>query len=268
MKKSPFLLVFISLILFVACRSEFERIRTSGNATLILETATNMYNEGQYERAIILYELILPSYRGRTEAEELTFNYSDAHYKGGSYILAAHYFKTFADTYTGSPRREEALYLTAMSHYLMSPKYKLDQEDSQKAINSFQTFVNTFPASDKVEDANKYIDELRLKLEKKSFDSAKLYYQIGNYSSAIQSFENMLKDFPGSEKEEEARYLIVKASHQWAQNSIYTRQEERFRKTIERCDLFIKKHPRSPKKEEVISFKTESQKELNKFQNG
>ena len=99
-------------------------------------------------------------------------------------------------------------------------------------------------------------------MEQKAFDAGKLYYDMSNYSSAVVSLENMLKDFPGSDKEEEVRYLIAKSSYDLAINSIYTRQEERYNQTIDKCDVFIKKHPESDFINEILKFRSNSQEAI------
>ena len=126
------------LLLFIACRSDFERIRTSGDAELIYTTANELFEAEEYTKALTLFELIIPAYRGKSQAEEIAYKFAQSHYLNGSYILSSHYFKSFADTYSSSPRKEEALYLSATSYYRLSPRYQLDQTESQKAIDAFQ----------------------------------------------------------------------------------------------------------------------------------
>lgn len=266
--KSTFLYLLVLTTLLISCKSEFETIRTSGDAKKMYEKADQLYEEGDYNKAISLYEVIIPAYRGKSEAEELYFKYANAHYLNRSFILSAHYFKTFTDTYTTSERREEALFLKAISHYKLSPKHKLDQADSEQAIQAFQEYANAYPDSERIEECNEFIDLLRKKLERKAFDAGTMYYHTQNYSSAIQSFKNMLKDFPDSELVEETRFLIAKASISHAQNSIFIRQKERFQSTVEYCDAYLKKHPNATHAEEIIKFKNESLNELNKIQNG
>ena len=124
-------LVFMA-ILIMACKSDFERVRNSAVAAQMAVTAKELYANGDYNKAIILYELIIPAYRGKSEAETLNYEFADAHFKNSNFILSSHYFKTFADTYTSSPKREEALFLSALSEYKQSPRYKLDQSNSSK----------------------------------------------------------------------------------------------------------------------------------------
>ena len=231
-------------------------------------TADTLALNGEYTKAILLYELIIPAYRGKVEAEQINYKFADAHFKNRNYILSSHYFKTFADTYTTSPLREEALYLSALSEYYQAPKYKLDQTNSTAAMEAFQLFVNSYPDSDKIGEVNNYVDELRRKLEQKAFEAGKLYYNLRNYNSAIQTLSNMIKDYPGSQYTEEALFLKVKSYYEWADRSIYTRQIERFTETLDQCQIFSKKYPESEYSVEVDNYVIKCQEALNRFENG
>jgi len=167
-----------------------------------------------------------------------------------------------------SELKEEALYLSAISFYKQSPRYQLDQTDSEKAIDAFQAFANSYPSSDKVPECNRYIDELRKKMERKAYNSGKLYYNKGDYSSAITSLENLLKDFPDTDYSEEARFIMVKASVDWADKSIYTRKEERYRQTSERCESYLKRHSGTDRAEEIMKTKEKCDQQLKIIQNG
>ncbi len=258
----------IGIMLVMSCRSEFEKLRISGDSAAMFEAAKKYYEEGEYNRSNILYEMIIPSYRGKSEAEEIAYNFAHGHYLNGSHVLSSHYFKNFATTYTSSPRKEQALFLSAISYYKLSPRHQLDQSDSQAAIDAFQMFINAYPSSEKIAECNGYIDNLRLKMELKAFESGKMYYNTRNYSSAITSLENMLKDFPDSQHSEEARYIIAKSSKDWADNSIYSKKEERFRKTIERCEAYLKRHSDEAHSDEIVTFKTKCEAEIKTIQNG
>ncbi len=262
------LYISLSVICLASCKSEYERVRTSNDPQLIYAAADTLVSRGEYSKAILLYELVIPAYRGKIQAEDLNYKFADTHFKNNNFVLSSHYFKTFADTYTTSPHREEAMYLSALSEYYQAPRYKLDQTNSSAAIDAFQLFANTFPESDRVEEVNSYVDELRKKQEQKAFESGKLYYNLKNYNSAIQSLENMLKDYPGSGYTEEAQYLIVKSYYEWASRSIYSRQLERYREGITNCDLFVKRYPESGFIPEVNNYKSKCREAINKLENG
>jgi len=256
------------LLPFVFLAGLLVLIRISNDPELMLVTADSLSQNGEYDRAITLYEMIIPSFRGKKEAELIAFNLANSNYLQGRYILSSHYFKAFADTYGTSQLKEEALYKSAISYYRLSPRYQLDQSESERAVGAFETFINTYPSSDKVDECNEFIDELRKKMEEKAFHSGRLYYNRSDYSSAITDLENLLKDYPDTKFAEEARYLIVRASIDWADRSIYTKKEERYRKALLRCESYLKRHSTGEKAEEVLASKDKCDQELKILQNG
>src|SRR5699024_6854097 len=117
----------------------------------------------------------------------------------------------------------------------------LDQTYTERSIDAFQLFVNTFPNSDRVEQSNTLIDDMRQKLEKKRLEEAKLYINLHQYEAAAQVLENLLKDFPETDRAEEVRFLIVRSAYELAINSVYEKQRERFEKTNSLAEAFIKR---------------------------
>lgn len=243
------------ILLFSACKSEFERLRISGNPTKMYKAANEFYKNGKFLKAQTLYELVLNNYKGKSEAEELYFKYAYTHYYLYEYILASYYFKTYANTFTNSPHREEALYMTAYCNYKLSPIYKLDQTYTHDAIDGLQLFVNTFPNSERLQKCNELIDELRLKLEKKSRNAAQLYYDMKEYISAVKSFEHVLQDFPETNREEEIRYKMVKAQYKLTKNSIYIKKEERAEEVLNLYNVFKNKFLQSEHLKELNKIK-------------
>lgn len=255
----------VLLLLLVSCKSEFEALRTSNQPEKVYKAANKYYDNKEYDRAIALYDIVIQFYRGRQEAEDLFFRYAYAHYNVGDYILASTYFKNYSNTFANSINKQEAEYMSAYSNYKLSPNYKLDQSYTAKAIDGFEQFINLYPGTERAELSNRLIDEMRRKLEKKSFEQGTLYYKIGQYQAAMTSFQNTLKDFPESAKLEEVRYLILKSSYTLAQNSIYEKQEDRFNETLEHYNTFIKKHPKSKWLKEARDIEKDSKSELKKF---
>ncbi len=261
-----FLAVFA--ILSTGCKSEFEKIRASGNTDLIYKKAFEYYEQGEFLRAQTLFELIIPAYRGKPELEKVYYTYSYTYYKLGKYILASYYFKNFSSTFPTSNLKEDADFMAAYSNYQMSPTFRLEQTYSYKAIEEFQTFVNTYPNSERVKECNRLIDEMRLKLEKKTLEEAKLYFDLRQYQAAMVTFENLLKDFPETSNAEQVRYQMAKAAFLMAENSIFDKQEERYRQTVTYAEDFLEKFKGSPNYKEVQSIHKDSIKKLKSLTNG
>lgn len=254
------------LLLSTACKSEFERIRTSGDPAVILEKANAYYDAEEYLKAQTLYELVISSYRGRPEAEDISYKYAYTYYHLEQYILGAYYFKTFATTYGGSALKEEAQFMYAYSNYQLSPTYRLDQSYSLTAIEALEEFANEYPSSERVIEANRLIDEMRKKLEIKDIAAAELYFDLQQYQSAIRSYENVLIEFPETKKAEDIRYKTVRAAYLLAQNSFVEKQEERYNDMLKRADTYLARYRSSENAVEVQKMVVEAQNRLTKLE--
>jgi len=250
------------LVVASACKSTYERIRTSGDVELIYRKSMEYFDEGEYLKAQGLMEIILPYYRGRKGAEELFYKFAYTYFYTQEYILAATYFENFAKTFLNSPYREEADYMAAYCYYLLAPDYKLDQKYTYKAMEYLQLFANRYPTSERLDDVNKLLDELRFKLETKAKYNAELYYKMGRYKAAIRSFEDMLIQYPDTRYAEEVRYLLVKSYYLWAKNSIPSKQKERYTAAIREAEHFLKRYPRSAYRKEVRQIIRQSRKHI------
>lgn len=259
--------LFGLLFLFGSCRSEFEKIRTNPDPVFLQKKAFEYYEAEDYQKAQALFELIINGLRGKADAEKVYFSYAYAHYYQEKYVLASYYFKNFVSTYGNSAYKEEAEFMSAYSHYKLSPIFRLEQSYSEKAIDGFQLFVNTYPKSERVKEANRLIDEMRKKMEQKSLAEGELYYDIRQYQSANRVFENVLKDYPDSKDAERVRYLIVKSSYLLAENSVYEKQQERLEDTVKNADAFLERYTDSKYRNEIKKFKDNSNNSLKKFDN-
>lgn len=245
-----------------SCKTEYEKVRTSGNVDLVYKKAYEYYEAGRYVKSQGLFELVIPSYRGKKELEDIYFKYADTYFKDRQYLLSAYYYKNFSTTFPNSEMREEAEFMSAFSNYKISPNPKLDQIATTKAIEDFQLYINTFPESPRVADANKLIDELRIKLEAKALNEAELYFNLRQYRASVLSGQNLLKEFPETKNGEYIRYLLVKANFNWAENSVIGKQQERYENVKKFAGEFQKKYNESNYKAEVSQM---LEKSLNKI---
>ena len=255
------------LLLTFSCKSEFEKLRASADADLLYKKAFEYYEAEDYAKAQTLFELVINGLRGKTEAEKVYFYYAYTHFHLQKYLLGAYYFKNFSNTFPNSDFREEADFMTAFSNYQLSPTFRLEQAYTEKAIEGFQLFVNTFPTSERVPQCNQLIDEMRKKMERKAYANAELYFDLKQYQSATRTFENMLKDFPETKNVENIRYMITRASFLLAENSIYEKKEERFRNALDYSVAFADRYPESNYSKEIKSIINKSNNQLKSFVN-
>lgn len=257
--------ILLFALFFSSCKSKFEKLKNSNNIAMKYEEAVKLYDKGKYSKALILFDDLASKYRGRAEAEDLFYLIANANYKLRDYTSARFHFKNFASTYPGSPRAEECRFMAAYCYYIESPRSTLDQENTRKAIDELQLFVNYHPDSEKATEAGDLIQKLRDKLERKAFENAKLYYNMGSpddYRAAVIAFENVLKQYPDTRYSEEIEYLIVKSQYQFADHSSPFRQESRFNDAIDYYDSFISQYPESKYRSELDNLKQSADKKI------
>lgn len=238
-------IIFSLVVLAASCNSDFEKLRKQDDFGLKYEKAIEYYDNEDYYKAQVLLEQIMPFYKGRDEIEKIYFTYAYTHYKMNKFILGSYYFKNFSVTFPNSEYADEASFMAAYSHYKLSPKYRLDQTYTDKAIDELQLFINIHPDSERVEECNRLMDELRRKKEEKAFAQADLYFKLKDYKAATHAYKTVLKDYPDAIEAEQARFMIVKSNYKLAQNTIELTQEERFMDVLEAYKDFTDRHPKS-----------------------
>jgi outer membrane protein assembly factor BamD len=266
MFKNKRLMIWASALLFsfgmVGCKSKFEKLRTGNDNVAKYREAINLYNDKKYSKALVLFEDLSNKYRGRPENEELLYYFAYTNYRLRDYTSARFHFKNFTDQYPQSGRAEECRFMHAYCYYLESPVYTLDQDNTLKAIESLQLFINLYPKSDRAEEAAKFIQDLRDKLERKSFANARLYLDVGDYKAAVIAFQNSLRDYPDTKYAEEMEFLAVKAQYLYAKNSMLNSQTGRYEEAIQFSDHFVDNYPDSKFKKDAEGLKKDSQKDI------
>lgn len=226
MKK--FLALFALVVVFASC-SEYQKALKSEDMGLKLTAATHQYEKGKYNKAIRLFEQIGPAYKGKPQAEKMFYMFAQSYYKTKQYYLAGYQFESFASNYPKSELHEEASFLGAKCYSKLSPVYTLDQKDTEKGIDKLQAFIDRYPNSAYMDEANAVMKTLKNKLEKKNFEIAKQYNTTYDYKSALVALDNFISDFPGTPYKEDALYYRLDSAYNLAINSVASKMEERLR---------------------------------------
>jgi outer membrane protein assembly factor BamD len=226
--------------------SEYNKIMKSTDLDYKYERALGFLDSNKCYGALPILEEVVSLTRGTERAVDAQYNFAKAHRCVGDYYLARYYFKMFAKTFPNDPRSEQAQFESAVCSYLLSPKPSLDQLESEQAIEEFQLFMDRYPASSFRDSSQAMVNELRHKLEIKSFESAYNYYHTENYKSAVIAFENALKEYPDTPFREQMQWLIVDSYFRYAEMSTERRKLERYNDTIEAFLTFVARYPESP----------------------
>ena len=257
------ILVIGTMVFNNSCKS-YNKTLKSANNELKYETGIDLYEQGDFNKALQFFDVLRAVYRGTDKGEELAYYTANCYFQLKNYEIASHYYKQYAQMYPMADKAEEAGFLSAYCHYLASPRPSLDQSNTFLALKELQLFIDMYPKSPKVEEANRLMDDLRNKLEIKNYNIGKLYYRMEDYQAAITSFQNLLEDYPDTEYKEEVLYYIAKAYYTYAEKSIYTKKEERYEKTVEAYNNLLYLYPDSEYLKDVESINENARKKLKK----
>lgn len=263
---SVYILTVVAALSIVSC-SDYNKILKGNDYELKYKTAVELSNEGDCYRALPLFDELMTYYRMTEKGEDVYYYYANTHYCLKDYYLASYYFKRFTKHFPSSPRKEECAYMSALCTKKSSPAYNLDPTDTRNAIDELQLFMDQYPESELVDTCNVMIDELRGKLERKSYEQGKLYFKMDKYKSAVISFEVTLQSYPDTEYREEIMYLMVKSNYLLAENSIETKKVERYQETVKSYSIFADYFPNSGYLKSAKSYHDTSKKAIEKLNN-
>lgn len=218
--------VLLLAIVFSSC-SEYHKALKKDDVAVKFDVAERLYESGKYTKAIRLFEQLATSFRGKPQAEKMFYMFAQSYYKTKQYYLSGYQFESFVSSYPRSEKAEEAAYLGARSYSMLSPVYSLDQTDTYKAIDKLQNFIDRYPNSQYLSEANIVVKGLREKLEKKAFENAKGYNEISDFKSALVALDNFIIDYPGTPYKEKALFYKLDSAYQLAVNSVPSKMEER-----------------------------------------
>ncbi len=266
---SKILLSILFVGLLGSC-SPFSKLQKGGTDDQKYKGAVEYYKKGDWYRAGILFEELIPVLKGSTESEMAQFYYAYTQYHQQQYLLSATLFKKFYETFARSDHAQEATYMYAYSLYKDTPAFNLDQSNTLTATSALQDFVNAYPDSQYKDECTRIILELRKKLERKAYEKAKLYYRtsgfnIASYKSSVIAINNFQKEFPDSEYNEELAFLRVEAEFNLAQNSLETKQKERYQEAMKYHQDFVDKYGSSRFVKQSEKMYETSQKEIDRL---
>lgn len=246
---------------FAGCRNK-NLVRPGDSVSVAFEKGQKLYDKGAYGDAAEAFETVTRQGRETDLAAEAQYLLAESYYKRGLFLLSASEYERFILFYPQDDRTTEIEFKQALSYYKQSPRYKLDQSTTRKAIELFQLFNSKHPDSEFVTESANKIDELRSKLAQKNYEAASFYYRIESYEAASIYFNLTIDQYPESEWAELALVKQIHVFVDYASNSIEEKQRERYTKAVEAYEKFLQLFPESSMREEAEIYKDMADKGL------
>ena len=262
MVKRLILFSFLISALVLSSCSKYQKLLKSSDNELKYNKSIEFYDKGEYYRAQQLFDQILVFFKGTDKAEKISYYNAYCYYKQEDYILAGYYFNSFVSSFPTSQFAEECSFMSAFCSYKDSPIFSLDQTNTLAAISSLQLFINQYPNSQRLEQCNQLIDELRDKLEKKALNIAMLYYRMDDYKATIISLNNLLKEYPDTKEREKVLFSLLDAKYKYAINSVPEKRKERFESAMEAYHVINSEYPSGAYAPQALNIQKNLLKEI------
>lgn len=259
-------IVAIASFALISCRSN-ELIRPGDTIEVAFEKAKNQYDNENYSEAARAFETVISIGRGTDYGQEAQYYLAESYFKSRRYLVAAAEYERYIQFHPNSPRREEVSFKEALSYYHLSPRYKLDQTYTRRAIEKFRLFNSRFPNSEYSDEAAEYITGLREKLARKEFNAAQFYKRTDRFNAAAVYYDKVVDEYPETKWAELALVEQIDAYILYAENSIPERQQERYEKALEAYGTYLQLFPRGENRSRAEDLYDRAQNALEQVRN-
>lgn len=257
--KLSWLLLFAFIL--ISCKNS-NLIQRGDSVEVAYEKAMAFYEKEDFAEAAEAFETVIQIARGTEYGQDAQFYLAESYYNDERYLLAASEYERFISLFPREERREEAQFKEAYCYYQLSPRYKLDQQYTRRAIEKFQLYNSRFSDSDRADEVGEYISEMRSKLAKKLYYSGDLYMRTDRYEAAIIYYDLTIDKYPESKWAQRALVNEIETYNTYADRSILARQQERYKKAVESYEKFIQLFPDGEYRQEAEELVDEARTAL------
>jgi len=192
--RSVSLVLFGSLLILAACGG-------NKNATQFMTSkehfayAMKYFKKKNYTKAQEEFSLITYKYSGSDVADDAQYYVAECNYLQKDYISAASEYDRLVSTFPKSEWVEESMYKLVLCYYELSPGFALDQKYTYDAMTAVQNYLDLYPQNPRKNEVDEKFKEIKTKLAKKEFESARIYRKISEYEAAIVYYDQVISDY-------------------------------------------------------------------------
>lgn len=136
---------------------------------------------------------------------------ADTYFDRGEYETAAIEYEEFLKRHPGHKEAPYATYRLGLSFYKEIRSPDRDPTFTRQSLKWFTIFVEEYPGSPLVPDAEQRIQKCRDRLAKREILIGNFYNKRKNYKAAASRYSVVVEEYPDSNKFEEALYLLGRA---------------------------------------------------------
>ncbi len=225
-------LVLLALGLLSACSLLPEEIDETKNwsASKLYYTAKDNLAEGNFERAIKLFESLEARYPYGAYAQQAQLEMAYAYYKDNEPVSAVAASERFIKLHPNHPNVDYAYYLRGLANFVEDQSFfarfgdqdmsDRDPKSAREAFEAFQQLASRFPDSKYTPDAVARMKYLVNALAASEVSVARYYYKRGAYVAAANRGKYVLEHYQQSPALEEALAVMTRSYEQLGLNDL------------------------------------------------
>ena len=250
MKK--YTLIVCALALVAACASKYETLLSSNDVDAKYAAAMEFFQNKKYQKAAQLFESMSVLTSGTARDDTVQYYWGLSNYRYKDYYTAESNLTRFLENFPQSPFSEDARFLRLDCMYRATYRYELDQAPTRTCLAAIAEYEREYPeGSPNGEALQAMKKDLLERLDRKAYESAKLYYKMEDYLAARVALRNVLKDNAENVYREEVLYYTALASYHYARLSVSAKQKERYLVFADDYLNFIGEYPESSYRREL-----------------
>lgn len=200
------LLVVLSL---AACAPAFN-VRRFSTSTALFEAGLQKYNDERWQDAISAFEKLTFDLPTRdTLLAQAHWYLGHARRNNDERILAAQSFIRISELFPDDTLADDAIYWSGMSYRELWRRPELDPQYGILAQSQFRLLEGIFPDSPLADSAANELKELDEWFASKDFATGMHYFRRRAYDSAIIYFQDVVTNWPNTDKARQAMLQLV-----------------------------------------------------------
>jgi len=189
-------LVILSLLMFSCSNSLIQE----EPATIKFENAMKYIEDSKFARAIDELEYLLLVDPMSDVANDAQYYVAESYYNLNNYNRAIEEFEKYLSRRSLSNELlKKSQFLLCKCYYNVTLDYNKDQSGTYIAIEKLQYFIEKESMEEYVNEIQTMISDLRTKLAKKNFYTAKLYLRLEELDSAVIYYDSIIKEYYDTE---------------------------------------------------------------------
>jgi outer membrane protein assembly factor BamD len=208
MKKFRLFATTLVIFFLVGCAHDQEQRKS---AQVLFEEASQLASKGKVEKAAETFMEVRTYYPGHDLARKSLLATGDLYFDEELYDTAMESYKEYRLLYPTDLEASYSLYKIGMCYFNQLNTFDRDQSKTVKAIQTFESFIQTYENSPHIPDAKKHLESATLTLARHYIYIGKFYLKNHNKEAACKRFRYVRRQYPDIGLNEEISELITKS---------------------------------------------------------